>query len=233
MFSGTSVNDSTNFTKNLGLQKEENKNDKSKKNKIKKKCGRKRLPNNDYINEHNKYSGDNLRRKVKHLVIKSLFIFLNKLIKIVYKDNIGKGPLEKQLKTLNQSQISNSNVDYNKKFLSKTIKDIFSEDISRKFTNYSSKHNKLLINSLLIESNDFTKNYLNELFQLKFIDCLNHFCGKKYIDILNGLNCFKDIKEEILYKYEDGAEYCKNLEFYMNNFQDIINNKRGRKSKEK
>jgi hypothetical protein len=200
--------------------------------KIKKKCGRIRKRKNDN-KEHNKYSDDNLRRKIKHLVIKVLHDFLNNLIKTLYHDNIGKGPLKKQFQTLNQSQISNSKIDFNKQFLSKNIKEIFSEDVSSRITNYSIDYNRKLINYLLNEKDEYIKNYLDKIFSLKFIDCLNHFYGKKQIELLNGLKCYEDIKMEFLEKYEDGEDYCKSLEYYMDNFETIINNKRGRKSRKK
>ena len=47
------------------------------------------------------------------------------------------------------------------------------------------------------------------------------------------MKCYEDIKIEFLEKYEDGEDYCKSLEYYMDNFETIINNKRGRKSRKK
>ena len=198
--------------------------------KIRKKCGRIRKRKNDN-KEHNKYSDDNLRRKIKHLVIKALHSFLNNLIKTLYHDNIGKGPLKRQFQTLKQSQISNSKIDFNKQFLSKSIKEIFSEDVSSRITNYSIDYNRKLINYLLNEKDENIKNYFDKFFSLKFIDCLNHFYGKKHLELLNGLKCYEDIKIEFLEKYEDGEDYCKSLEYYMDDYERIINNKRGRKSR--
>ena len=54
-----------------------------------------------------------------------------------------------------------------------------------------------------------------------------------HIDILNGLKCYKDLKEEIIKNYEDGEEYSQCLEFYLNNFEEIINKKKARNSKRK
>jgi len=59
---------------------------------------------------------------------------------------------------------------------------------------------------------------------------LEHFIGKKYIPLLEGLKCFNDIKNiDIIEKYEDGEEYCNLLEHYLKNFEDITNNKRPRR----
>ena len=60
---------------------------------------------------------------------------------------------------------------------------------------------------------------------------MKHFIGKEYIPLLEGLKCFNDIKKnEIIEKYgEDGEEYSKALEYYLNDFENITNNKRPRK----
>ena len=109
--------------------------------------------------------------------------------------------------------------------MSKNIKEIFSEDVSSRITNYSIDYNRKLINYLLNEKDEYIKNYLDKIFSLKFIDCLNHFYGKKQIELLNGLKCYEDIKMEFLEKYEDGEDDGKSLEYYMDNFETIINNK--------
>ena len=200
--------------------------------KIKKKCGRKRkreISDDEKVpNVHNKHSSDNLIRKCKHLVIKSLYIFLNKEIYLEYMGNIGNGPLKKEFQTLNQSQISNAKIDFNKKFLSKTVGEIFSENISGRITNYPLEHNKLLVIRLINEKNENIRNHFKKIFNLKFIECLEHFIGKKRIDILKDLKCYENVKEKIIEKYEDGKEYSDNLETFFNNYEKMINNKRGR-----
>ena len=56
--------------------------------------------------EHNKFSDDNLRRKVKHLVLKYTFDFINDKISSAYNyQNIDKGIMSKKLLTIKQDQI--------------------------------------------------------------------------------------------------------------------------------
>ena len=83
----------------------------------------------------------------------------------------------------------------------------------------------------LINDNDEEKRiYFNNLFNLTFIQCLKHFIGEKKIDLLDGLKCFEDIKNDIMENYEDdGLDYYNTLEYYLNNFEEIINNKKARK----
>ena len=208
------------------------KSNKNKKNeKMKKmKCGRKTKLNNDKNVEHNKYSDDNLRRKCKHLVLKYTLKFINHQILIIYNGNIGNGIFKKELQTLNQSQKSDATINFNKMFLSRTLKEIFSQNISGRFTNFPPHHNRLLIEKLLNEKDEEKRIYFSSLFNLTFIQCLKHFRGEEKIDILEGLKCFDEIKDEIINNYEDdGIDYYTTLYYYLNHYEEIINNKKARK----
>ena len=141
--------------------------------------------------EHNKYSDDNIRRKCKHLVLKHLLEFLNYKIRNIYNGNIGNGIFKKELQILNQSQKSDATINFNRIFLTKTIGEIFSENISGRFTNYPIYHNKVLINKLMNENDEQKRIYFNNLFNLNFIQCLKHFRGEEKIDLLDGLQCLK------------------------------------------
>jgi hypothetical protein len=208
-----------------------NKNENEGKNK-KKLSGQKRVRNEENSEKHDKYADDIIRRKCKHLVIKNLLEFINNRINFVYKGNIGNSIFKKQLKIINQNQISNPNIKFNQIFLTKKIGEIFSDDISGKYSNLPLNHNKILIYKLINEKDEDKKIYFQKLFNLSFTQCLKHFRGEEHNELLDGLKCFKDIKDEILDQYkEDGDEYYEVLEYYLNNFEEIINNKRPRKSR--
>ena len=109
---------------------------------------------------HSKYSDDNIRRKCKHLVLDNDLKFLNEKIEEKYNGNIGHGIFVKQLLIINQKQKLDSSIQQNKDFLKKTLGDIFSENISTKYTIYSPCHNNLLINELTNEKLKLKKNIL-------------------------------------------------------------------------
>ena len=199
----------------------------------KKKCGRKRNRSKDDIDKkvHNKYSDDNVRRRCKHLVLKNTLDFINEQIFYLYEGNIGNGMLKKVLHIINQSQKSDATINFNKNFLSKALKDIFSESISARYTNYPSNQNKLIIDRLLNEKDENKRQYFNKLFNINFLQCLKHFRGETPIKELQGLKCFDDIKKEILEKYNDGKEYIGVLEYYLNNYEKITKNKKARNSR--
>ena len=184
--------------------------------------------------KHSKFSDDNLIRKSKHLALKYTLKFINEAIKKVYNGNIGKGLIKKELKTINQSQKINLNVNYNKMFLDKTLEKIFSEDITNKLTCIPHNYNRILISYLMNEKDGEKKSYFVKLFNVNFRQCLNHFIQKEKIEELDGLTHFEEIKNDFLIKYpKDGEEYCNLLSYYLNNFEKIINNKRPRKSRKK
>ena len=170
---------------------------------------------------HNKFSEDNLKRVCKHLVIENVMKFLNKKIYNAYDGNIGDGILKKELVKLEQSQKKNSKAEFNKEFLNKTMKEILSNNITKKIKKYDQDHNKKLINKLVEEKNDI----FEKLFNLTFIECDDHFSGNKKIKELDGLTLLSELKEQIIKKYpKDGDSYFQNLEKYMKEFEKRINN---------
>ena len=201
----------------------------------KNKCGRKRKGENYDNNndEHDKFSDDNVRRKIKRIVFTHLLAYINKQIRIKYNGEIGKGIFKKELYILNYAQISNSSVNFNKELLKKTLYDIFSVKISRRITNYPEDHNKVIIDGLINEEDTEKRIYFQNLFNLTFSDCLEYLKGDKHFEQLNGLELFsefKEIKQDYLKIYDDGEEYVKLLKYYLKEFKNIINKKSPRKS---
>ena len=176
------------------------------------------------IGYHNKFSHDNLLRKVKHIIIQELLEFINKMLENIYKDNLGKGILIKKFLVMNHNQVKNAYVQYNQIFLNKTLKDIFSQDICGKYTNFPPEHNKNLINRLINEKNGKLKKLFLKLFNIKFIEVINHIKGKEEIRELKGL---KNINQ-LIKKYKSEPDYLNNLKYFILNFEEIIQNKKKR-----
>ena len=190
---------------------------------LKKKRGRVKKGKSEII--HNKYSDDNLRRKCKHLVLQKVMKFINNKISEIYI-NIGYGMTIKKLLIINQEQISNATIPFNKMFLNKKLSEIFSVNISTRYTNYKPQHNKLLISKLLNDEDETKRNYFKELFSLTFVECLRHFNGSRNIPILNGLTLFNELNIE----NEIDEEYSKTLRFYIDNYEKIMERKRDKKN---
>ena len=186
--------------------------------------GRKRK-NSNYKGVHTKYDEDNVIRKIRTILIKSLFNLINDFIFEVYNGKIGQGILRKELKNMNQNQTEN--VAENKKFLIKKLKDIFSVDLKR-YTNYPSSHNKNLINKLLNEKDEEKRTKFEKIFNLTILDCLNHYKGIKYIKELEPLNSLINKK---LAKFEDDKDYLNLLNYYIPKFEETIMERKSRKKK--
>ena len=188
--------------------------------------GRKRARSGEE-GKHNKFSDDNLRRKCKHILLNEILIFINHKINEIYNGNLGQGILIKKLYTLNHDQKANAIIQYNKDFLFKTLGDIFSENISSRYTNFPKEHNKELIEKLREEKDNLKRIFFNNLFNLSFLESLNHFIGKDNIEELDGLKTI----DEVLKQYDNDLDYKTCLEYYLKNFEFIINNKKSRNSK--
>ena len=178
---------------------------------------------------HDKYSSDNLIRKIKGIIINILFSFINLTIHEKYKNepdyNIDKDKLMK----IKQDQTVNSNIGFNQNFLKETLENIFSVDISGKYKKYNSEHNRNLIIKLLNDNNMERRQIFHNLFTKTFLECLEHFYGIKNINELEGIETFDKYKE----KSREDDDYLASLEYTLKNYETIIRNKRGRKRKDK
>ena len=200
--------------------------------KEKKLIGRKKK-SNEGLGEHNKFSDDNLIRKVKNIVLETTSLFINQKIALAYSsDNQNSQNVlkNKQLLKLSQKQVEKKNVEYNKSFLNRTLQSIFSEDISTKYKKYNVKHNKNLIEELLNEEDEEKRLFFQAIFNLSFLDVLKHFRGSILIKELSGINSFNDYLNKTDFG-KNSKEYKEILSIFMNNYEKIVMGKHSRKGK--
>ena len=189
---------------------------------IKKAKGRK-LKNSKEQGFHNKFTFDNIIRKIKAISMKSFFNFFNNKIKEVYKDSEVKSLWG--LKKLNQSQIANSNIEYNRLFFEKSLKDIFSDDITTKWKTEGRDHNKKLIEKLLNEENKGKKIIFEKILNYKFIDIVKYLRGEREgLDQLKGL----DFDKYMWNKIKKDENYLIIFKNNMENIEKLIQNKKPR-----
>ena len=217
--------------------------DKNENNKNYKKRGRKtKIKHDKNENEeseqkiHSKFSNDNLTKKCKNIVLKSALESINKKIEEKYKNNIGFGKFNKKLQILNQENKVKSTAKDDKLFLHKTLKEIFSDNISSRLYNYSENHNKVIIESLINDEDEEKRIYFNNLFNITFLEYLNYFissetCNLNNNSILYGFKDFSSIKDSLIQNNDE--DYVNALIEYLKNFEEIINKKRSRNSKKK
>ena len=181
---------------------------------------RNRTNNSSYINK--------IIKKIRIMVIKSIFLFINNTIKEKYDNDIGKSVITKQFLKIDKENLYHSKVEFDKEFLNKKLKDILSEKISGKYTNFQENKNKDLLESLIQDSKKGGE-YFKQLFDLSFINCLKHINDEQNLDILNGL-----MKVDEILRYEefkiDEDEFSA-YKFYFKHYESRINDKKPRKSK--
>ena len=192
------------------------------------KFGRKKK-NSSETGKHNKYSGDNLIRKCKGMLLHCLYLLINHLITDNYKNDSNYNEKTKKLLKINQNQIINSDVEFNKKFIYKTLKDIFSENVSLRCSRYNLDHNKKLIKSLLNDKDKEKRNLFEKIFNLSFLQCLKHFRGSVYIKELEKLTKYEDVCKNL----EDDEDYLYTFKYYIENYEKIMEKKKSRNKKKK
>ena len=185
-------------------------------------CRRKRKNFNE-IGIHNKYFKDNIFIKIKNILFSNITECGNSLIYQIYDGKIGVGRFIKIIKKLNQKQIINSKGD--KELLNKKLEIILSDNISGKYTNYETNHNKILIQRLLNEEDLEKRKKFKNFFSLSFLDCIMHFRGDKFFEELKGLKSL-DI---VIKKFDEDKEYAELFRYYVFHFEEIITKKKSRK----
>ena len=178
---------------------------------------------NNFINEI--YIPDIFVKKIKMLILKKSYNFINEKIIKIFNNNIGKGICIKQLLPTNKFVLYHSSVEEDKEFLNKKLKEIFSS-ISNKYTSVLNTKNKNLIDDL-INLEEHGK-YFNELFELSFLDCLEHIRGTKNSELLDELPKIDDIINNEGILDEDEINIYKDV---INNYELIIEKKKKRRTK--
>lgn len=193
--------------------------------------------NRDEDNEiyHDKYSNDNLLKKIKRISIYSCFKFINEILKNIYNTFPKKKKFEHQLIKLKQGIIQDTKVETNKYILDNTMKWILSNKISSKCKKYDKYHNRILLEKSLLVCNEEDKNKLELLLNMKYIDYLDFYRGNKpeYDKIFKGLVTFEQYckSDDFLNNHQDHENYKKELENYLNNYEKKLKDIKPRKPK--
>ena len=181
------------------------------------KYGRKKQEkkNNGEKGNHNRYSEDNIIRKIKSFFGKSIYKYINKSLK------------DSKILKLEIDINKNLKRDLNIKLFKKTLKEIYSESkISNKYINEKPEHNRDLIKKIYLENKEIE---VIKILNLTYLEAFNIFRGKlnenllkkiEGIDILDN-HKFEDITS-LLDKIKKEEEKNKNgdIEKYIN---DVIN----------
>ena len=169
--------------------------------------------------QHNKKTFDNILRRIKNSLLNSFRILLNSKIKNVY--NFKKLRKKWKLLKINPKHARNSNIEFNKVFIHKSLKEIFSEETTIK--NLCNRdHNKILIKQLLNEKNTEKRKIFEILFNLTFLDLMKYSVGERPDLIeLKGLS----LSQKLLNEMALDEEYSELIFDILKNIETILENK--------
>ena len=168
----------------------------------KNKRGRKITDNqNKYKREHNKYSEDNIIKKIKSRILFYPLIFLNNILKrSIYDKN--------RLYQIDYKYINHIKKGIDLKMLKMPLKEVYSLDVSTKFQSISAKFNKNVIDKI-IEKKIKVEDYPTTMFafNLSLEKWLELFTYKKGInDIIKDYEDYKDVNFKTIEKSLLGVE---------------------------
>ena len=158
-----------------------------------KKFGRKKKNEDNNDSQHNKDSQDNIIKKIKAKIICNLLIFLNSILNSFLSPNkiisyirlIKNIPQDKEpeyedlLKDLDYNKtVNETKKEKNLNFLKMTLGQFLSMDISPKFSSYSEKSNKIVIDEIIKNEKD-NKIIMFLLTDLTLGDYIDIFLYKK------------------------------------------------------
>ena len=193
--------------------------------KLNKKRRRKRKSNQNSYNKENNLSIDNIIRKCKSLVLNASLKFLNDQISKIYKGDIGQGIYIKKLFDIGQKQKNDNSINYTRQLFYMSLKEIFSANISPKFTSFLPNHNKIVINRALSETDKNKREKFFKIFNLTFKDCLDIFIGDNNKAEFDGFPKFEDIESNL----DDDIYYKNKIKLSLFNFENILKNTKPRK----
>ena len=187
---------------------------------------------------HNNISADNIIKKLKGYFIRFLIIFVNSII------NRGKNKKDKiELKSLDHHKyLNNIKKEEDLNLLKITVKDYLSQDISPKHIKSNSDWNKNAINTILNTQKD--DEAINFVFNMTIKNWIELFTLKKSIfefddlsingreEIESKIPSLLDLFDEIYEKYEDDIYFTKFV-FYLYNYENWFESKRGRNRENK
>ena len=157
---------------------------KIKKEKIKKKGRRNSKETILFKSKHDKNSSDNMRKKIKRQFIKSIIKYINKLYYLLQKNRKSKILIYKIIPDFCNAPKKEDN----NKYLSMTLRELFSSDLGRKFKNINKDYNRNNIKKL------YKKNKPEEI-----IDLLNKTIKEAYEIYINDeipeFSLYNDLKE--------------------------------------
>ena len=180
-------------------------------NKVNKKLGRIEKSKKNIKGKHNKWSQDNIIQKIKASFHEKIFCYINREYDKYLLTNHIDGP--KLIRRISTAEVKKIKKDDNLLWLSLKLKDLFSKELSSKYTNFKKNYNIINIKKLYKENK--AKNVINIL-ERTVREMFYDFCNDTPID---GFETLKYDLESQKQKMEKDNE--DNIEEYLKKYKDI------------
>lgn len=220
------------------LQKKRNRSkNKENENEVKFERGRKKKDDNT-IRKHDKYSMDNIMKKLKAKLIEIAIEFINNIVNIILDDN------RKDLfKKIDYKYINQMKQDSDKELLNGPLMNLLLKDVSSKYSNLSTDSNRINLEKLI--KTEISNEVIMFVLNLSFKDFIDLYCLKKNISdiessrnidssacqkIMNELPRIDSLLKSILKK--NNGKYLSHFIFLLYNYEKSILIKKGRNSKQ-
>lgn len=191
---------------------------------------------------HSKFGIDNIISKIRTLILNEIVIFINEKISKYSIDKVFRlfnvasekdvmESVEKMYKEkkfllkLSGSFKGITKTKDNIELLDQKIVVFLANDVAANYKRYEKDHNIKII-EMLKKSEELGE--LGEIFNLTFLDCVNHFCGKKK-EALNGFIEWKNYKNKLLER--DGEKFTESFWYVLRNYKAVISKRFCRKNK--
>ena len=211
------------------------------------KQGRKKLGDKS-IRKHNRSSYDNVIKKVKTELFTYALLFINQILNallsqsqkesLIYairnnKNLKNKNKNEDLLKILDYQYTNKISKKHDLGLIKMAFKNLFSQEISGRYSSLKKESNKIIIDNLLNDVNIDVN--IKFILNLKFGDWIDYFTYKKEIKELDDLKKEKNIEikmadtllNDIGSSENDDTYFC-NFLFHLINYKWWFQNKRGR-----
>lgn len=218
-------------TKKIIISKE------SKTNNEPKKLGRKRK-NSESQGAHTKYSFDNKVRKTKRLFKDDLLEFINSKIKesnFTFYINGKEYKNDKiELLNINNQQIVNNNINFNRALFGKLIGEFYNVDISGDYNNYPTDFNIQLISKIYRSQNG---EIVRKIFNQSYLICLKYYRMDKDVfnhpdyQFLSGLEKKFLNLPTLLAKEGHDQQYINEIIYLIKNIEKIYDDKKPRRGR--
>ena len=192
-----------------------------------------RKKKNNLNGKHDKFAYDNVTRKVKAKLFESILSILNSSTEIEPIENPKKTSKKKDTVKpfffkIDQKIIKETKVEDNQLLFKSQLKEIFSNDVSKKFENYGLDYNRKLIEKIYKEKKQIKT---IQILERNFLECLEHFRGSKFYNELAGLEKEYDKVINDLRAKGETEEYIEVFTELVGRFEEYYENKKARPKK--